>query len=579
MQKPGTILLWLALVFCAALALYLPAAPGELLWDDGAFIGHNRFAGDCSNLQTALNPVYLFKILPVPMSARPVVNATLIADACYGGGLARMHLTNALLHAFNSVLVLLLILTLSGAGPPALFGALVFALHPASAETVNIITFRSHLLGFFFFAAGLLAAILHSREKKASTAAAAAACYLLAMLSVETAIILPAAVLLAVYFEKDRDGLKKVMPLMCALAALAVFYLWFRTPRSGYAMEGISSPGLSGASSLYPRFLFPPESPETPQYYTVLPWRLIYDSLPARIYTMGRIAADYFAALIVPLRLNTDYNPAVITSAGAGLWPLAADLAVAAGAGILLMRKRLAGLGLALMLAGLLPALNIWPIYNIKADRYLYLPLAGFALAAAAAFGRIRLFTGARKHWLTTAAWLWLGALAAVCAARIPEFKDNLSFFSAAVRKGPTVPRARVNLAAMYMRSDNCTEAVTQLREAAKIDPQNYQLELRLAFMLTYCGQKAEALEKTGSVLLKKPEDAEALYLAGLLRLKSDKRAAMVFFRRALAADPNHLETRLTLILAEKGGATALSPQDSCTLKSLKKLYTKIGVY
>jgi tetratricopeptide (TPR) repeat protein len=577
-EKPRRILLGALLVFAAALALYAPFAPRELLWDDYYLVEHNAFAGDCANLGPAVNPLNLFRVLPVPMSARPVVNATLIADACAGGSIGGMHLTNSLLHAFNSVLVFLLILVLCGSGLPAFFGAMVFALHPASAETVHVITFRSHLLGFFFFTAGLTAVIFHSRKPNLLTAVMAAVCYLSAMLSVETAVVMPAAAFAAVYFESGKEGLGRIRPLMAALAFAAVFYLWFRIPRSGYAMPGVSSPGIPGFSFFYPKFLFPYAAHKTSQVSMVLPWRLIYENPVARLYTMSRVALDYLTAFPLPLYLNSDYNPPVITSAARGLWPLAANLAVTAAAVLLLVKRRLEGLGLALILITLLPVLNIWPIYNIKADRYLYLPLAGFAVVAAQIFVLITRAGRTPRFYLAGAAWLWAAALAFNSVGRIPDFRDNFSFFSAAVENGPSVPRARVNLAAMYMHSGNCPAALDQLGQATGTDSRNFQLKLLRAYALAKCGRRAEAAQEVDSIITKRPRWADALFLAGMLRLKSDSRAAKDFLQRALKADPDHPEARLTLMLAENRQSAGLGPADRRALKELKKYYRGIGL-
>jgi tetratricopeptide (TPR) repeat protein len=581
-ERPRFILLGSALVFIAAMALYATAVPRELLWDDDPFVGNNSFVQDCSNISAAVNPLNLFKVLPVRMGARPVVNATILADVCAGGGASSMHLTNSLVHAFNAVLVFLLIFTLSGSGLPALFGALVFALHPAAAEAVNVITFRSHLLGFFFFTAGLIAAVFHSVEGGFGLAFTAAACYLLAMLSVETAIVLPAAALSVVYFREGRKSIKRIMPLAYVLAALAVFYLWFRTPRSGYAMPGVSHPGVYGPSVLYPGFLFPAAAKgaisQTFSALTLLPWRMIYHAPLARIYTMARITLGYFADLVLPLRLSQDYSPSVITSAAAGLLPLAADLAITAAAILLFLRKRLEGLGLVLLLIALSPAMNIWPIYNIKADRYLYLPLAGFSLAAAAVFALASRSGGRRRLYLMGAAWLWLGTLVFLSISRRPEFKDNLSFFSAAVERDPAIPRAQLNLAAAYMRLGNCSAAVAHVAAAEKLDPGNYQLGLRMAFTLARCGRRAEASERTDSLLERQPRDPDALYLAGVLRLRSDKRAAAGFLKKSLKADPDRLETRLTLLLAENSSAAKLSPAERLRFEDLKKFYEQLGL-
>lgn len=73
-----------------------------------------------------------------------------------------------------------------------------------------------------------------------------------------------------------------------------------------------------------------------------------------------------------------------------------------------------------------------------------------------------------------------------------------------------------------------------------------------LAFTLARCGRHSEAVKETDAVLKIRPREAGALYLAGLLRLKSDRRAALGFLRKALKAAPGRCETRLTLFLAEK---------------------------
>ncbi|MDP2864682.1 MAG: hypothetical protein Q8O90_00375, partial [Elusimicrobiota bacterium] len=434
-EKPRLYLLLAAAVFASALALYLPSVPAELLWDDEEFIAKNSFISDCSNLGTALAPVNLLKVLPVPMSARPLVNASLLADVCSGGGVEGLRLTNVLLHAFNSALVFFLLLTLCGSAPAALFGALVFAFHPASAEVVHIITFRSHLLGFFFFMAGLLSSVFFARKPGAPAGAAAALAYFLAVMSVETAAVLPAAALLAVFFDSGKEGLKRSAPLLLGLLLVGTFYLWFRAPRSGYNLPGSPPAGIAGPSLLYPAALLPPDAPRAESFYTPPAWREIYTSPAANLYTMSAIALEYLRVLAVPLGLSTDYNPGVIKSFRRGVWPLAGCLAALAGGWLLFIRRKLSGLALLLIFAALLPALNIFPVYNIRADRYLYLPLGGFALLAAAGF---RLASGGvlrRRIFPLAAAGLYLAGLCAVSVLRAAEFRDTLSLFTAAVAR------------------------------------------------------------------------------------------------------------------------------------------------
>lgn len=573
-EKPRQYLLLAALAFAAALALYLPAISDGPLWDDEEYIAKNAFVSDCANLGTALNPANLLKVLPVPMSARPLVNASLIADACSGAGVRGMRLTNVLLHAFNSALLFFLLLALCGSAPAALFGALVFAVHPASAEVVHIISFRSHLLGFFFFTAGLIFSIFYGRQRSAASGITASLAYFFAVLSVETPIVLPAAALLSIYFDSGKEGLKRFAPLLLSLILIGTFYLWFRAPRSGYDLPGSAAPGIAGPSALYPASLLPLDVLRPESFNTPPPWRGIYTDRTANLFTMSAITLDYFQALALPLGLSTDYNPAVIKNLRGGVLPVAGCLAAVAVGWLLFLRRKLSGLALLLILTALLPALNIVPLYNIKADRYLYLSLCGLALLAAAGFRRGSQEKSRLRFYLPAAAGLYLAGLCAVSLLRAPGFKNDLALFSAAVAQNPGVPRAQANLSAALMRSGDCPKAVSSSRAASALDSDSPQLRLRLAYTLAWCGEVKES-----SLLLKScPQNADALYLAALLSLKGDRARAVTLLKAALEAAPRRRAFFLTLLLAENKKAAGLAAEDRKDLEELEKSLKAAGL-
>lgn len=573
-EKTRLYLLLTAAVFASALALYLPSAPEEPLWDDAEFIANNPFISDCANLGTALAPANLLKVLPVPMSARPLVNASLLADTCSGGGMKGMRLTNVLLHAFNSALLFLLLLALSGSAPAALFGALVFAVHPAPAEVVHIITFRSHLLGFFFFTAGLLFSVLFARKPGAPAGLAAALAYFLAVMSVETPVVLPAAALLTVYFDAGKEGLKRSAPLLLGFLLIGAFYLWFRVPRSGYGLPGSPPAGIAGPSMLYPAALLPADVPRHESLTTPPPWRELYSDRAANLFTMSAVTLDYFRALALPSRLSADYNPAVIRSFRSGVRPLAGCLAALGGGWLLFRRRKLSGLALLLVFLALLPALNIVPVYNIRADRYLYLPLAGFALLAAAGFRRASGESPRRRFFPLAAGGLYLAGLCAVSVTRAAEFRSDLALFSAAVARDPGVPRAQANLAAALMRKGDCVKAAEHSRAASALDPGNRLYRLRLAYTLAWCGRAGES-----SLLLKDfPGDPDALFLSGLLSLKSDRARAASLLKAALEAAPRRRLFFLALLLAEKKEPAGLAARDREDLAELRKSLGTAGL-
>lgn len=556
-----------ALIFCAALAAHAPGLSDRFLWDDTALVGANSFVSDCASLGPALSPSNLFKVLPVAMSARPVVNASLIADRCAGGGPRAMRLTNMLFHAANSVLVFLLALTFSGAVPASAAAGLLFAVHPAAAEAVHIAVFRAHLLGFFFFACALLASVYYARRPALLSAAAAAAAALLGMLSVETAAVLPAAAAAAVYFDSGREGLRRSVHLLAALLLVLAFYAWFRAPRSGYDIAGASRPGISAASGLYPADLF--GAPPAPAPAALPPqWRAVYSSPLSNLYTMAAVAAGYARDAASPRQLSPDYNPELLTGFRRAALPLLVCLCLIAAAAGLLYLRNLAGLGLALFLLTLLPALNLVPLYNLKADRYLYFPLAGLALTAASL---TIVMTAKKAYWAMVACAALL--FTAVTLRRAPVFHSDLSFFSEAVKRAPTSARARANLSAALLRSGDRAGGARLAAQACALDPGNLTLRLRLAFALAAGGMSREALQEAKAVLAASPQEPSALYLAGLLTLKRDRAAGRALLEHALLTDPSLEEARLTLALLDKKKTRELSREDKSRLAELADFY------
>lgn len=553
----------MAAVFALTIIVYLNSLSNKLLWDDTVFVKQNPFIRDCSNLTTALNPVYLAKILPVRMGARPIVNATLLIDTCSGTGPLGMRVTNLILHASNAVLVITLAYALTGALWPAILAGLIFALHPAAAEPVAIVTFRSQLLCVFFYLSALLTGLIYLREKKPVFLAVSALAALAAMLSNESAITYP-LVFALLYFTVERaDGNReRLVPYLSVCTAAALAYFWFRLPRGGYDIAGAARFTSSGLDFFYPRALMPglresaqfssftpdvimPKGWESAKFelLSIPPWSAIYSSWKLNFFTMTNIAAGYLADLLLPLKLKADYNPRIIGTFTAALPGLAA-LALSGFAALKLRRKiPLAAFGILFIFAALLPVMNIIPIYNIKADRYLYLPLAGWALAAAAAAAAAggRAEKAARGGFLVYA--VFLGVLT---FARNPVFKDELSFFSSAVSGPRPAPRAQINLAAVYF-SRGAPEMARGYMENALKGQDNYQIRLCWAEMELAMGSRQKCLEILKTVLAEKPGNAKALYLQKIEAASADgpgKTGDIVFtgggavLRRTPAAAP-----------------------------------------
>lgn len=173
-------------------------------------------------------------MLPVRGSARPVWLASVLADVCLGGGrMAVYRVTSACWHALGALLLAFLAWRLMKDELAALMAGALFAVHPLHVEAVSIITFRPDLLCLAF----MLVCILLHREsrlragwKAAAFLAASLAAAALALLSKETAVVLPILLLSTDAFFPTGARSPGRRRGLWAGAALVLLYLVYRAP-------------------------------------------------------------------------------------------------------------------------------------------------------------------------------------------------------------------------------------------------------------------------------------------------------------------------------------------------------------
>lgn len=496
-------------VFTLGLLLYAGTLGHPPVWDDHYYVASQPFLQDCGNLRLALNPRYLLWVLPVENSARPAWLASVLWDSClYGGAWAGLRLSNLLWHGLGAVLLMALAWELSRDRLCALLAGLLFAAHPLHTEPVNIIAFRADLMALAFMVLALCL-YLHGRARSGWEArlslAGALACFAAAALSKEMAVTLPGLLLLA-------DALHPRLPDEPAPRArrrprwafYGLFFLVlglfavFRSPRSGYRLEP------QNASSSAPSWLDAPRAPEwdfaapvpapAPDF---MPWAAVYDDPGARLRTMARVAGAYLLQLLWPAALQGDYAPPVPASwlDGKTLASVLAWLGLLALAWALRRRQPLVSFGLLWVPVTLLPVSGLIPLLNLRADRYLYVPSAGWCLALAAG-----LCAAARSRGRAARAGAWVlgpALLIFFCARtalRNRDYRDELAFQQSTARSDPGVPRNQVNLALAFQSAGQAGRAEEHLRRALDLWPGYTQARLLLARHYLGDGRADEAL-------------------------------------------------------------------------------------
>ena len=322
---------------------------------------------------------------------RPLAVATYALDWMVGS-LAWFHLVNVVWHVAATLLVAHLARRWAG-DAAALIAGVLFAVHPVHVEAVANIVGRNELMAAVFVLLAVVAALEYERPW---LSCAAFAC---GLLSKENAIVTPALIVFAWMLGLQPLPARRRLAgfvaswAVVAIGYFALRYVVFRSYGSGIVAV---APVFNGA---------PP--------------------LTVRLTAVAALS-DVARLLLVPLHLQADYSPAERTAV-TGLVDarfFIGVLVVASWGALLVLawkrRRALEAYGLGWIAIAYSPVANLlFPIGVLIAERTLYLPSAGLALAVG---GALRTLQG-RSLALVAAALFVLGG--ARTAWRIPAWRDN----------------------------------------------------------------------------------------------------------------------------------------------------------
>lgn len=380
-----------AVVGLCAVVVYLAALWNHFVYDDTVVIVSNPLVHGWSGVWQAFARPYW----PVELGGklyRPLATATFVVDS-HVDGAAWFHAVNLLWHAGASVGVAAVARRWAGAGA-ALLGGILFAVHPVHVEAVAYVVGRSELIGAFL---ALFAVYVAVERGSVGWSALALA---LAVLSKENAAVVPALVVWAwIVGIRPVPPRRRLVAFVASWVLVAILYGVVRwAVLHTYTQGGGLAPVFVGQSPVAVRL------------------------------TAIAALADVARLLVFPLVLRADYSPAERTLVTSGTDPrfLLGVLALTIWASLLVLawrrRRRVEAFGLGWIAVAYLPVANLlFPVGILTAERTLYLPSVGLALAAGAAAQAV---PGRRLALLAT---LVLLAAAARTALRVPVWRDDTS--------------------------------------------------------------------------------------------------------------------------------------------------------
>ena len=528
------------IIIAAGLASYWGSWRSGFVYDDDSFVVLNK------SIRGLDHPARFFTS-PLTLAQNPQLardnyrplTALSFALSYHWGGLdpRGYHLLNLLFHLLNGLLIFFLALRLASRSPGgeqravsfALIAALIFTIHPLQTETVDWVSQRSGILSLFFM---LLS--WHAWEKKGRPSrlqdAAALLLFAASLLFKEEAAIFPFILILEDWIlrpsggeraqprlgrREDRPGRFRHLPFFLLILLLLAL--------KKYLVGQVAQSGYWGGDA----------------FSTVL--------------TTLKGFVVYLKLLILPWPLSLEY-----------LFPVSSSLSDpgALGGALLLsalallalrLRKKapLSAFGILLFFVGLGPVSNIIPIRTIINERFLYLPMLGFAFLAGDILSRAS-FPRARRGL----AFGFLILCAALTFARSLQWRNAYTLLQATLETCPQSARAHYGMAKVYGDMGEWKKAEDEISIAMAIDP-DYDKTLRDLGILPR-GQKdrEERLARYRKTVQVRVEYAPSLFLLGSALLHEGKYAAAVkALEAAEKASPGHvdIETNLAVACARDG--------------------------
>lgn len=445
--------LYLAVAGCAVV-VYLGALGNLFALDDRFIVVLNPFVRSPSGMWSAFLQPYLAGDLGGKMY-RPLTTASFSFDWLVDGP-AWFHAVNLLWHAGASVAVAALARRWSGTAA-ALVAGLLFAVHPVHVEAVANVVGRAELMATLFALLAVYAALVRGSVGW-STAALA-----VGVLSKENAAVAPGLIAWAWLLGIARPPRAKLAGFAIAWAVLAGVYFAVRW------------------DVLHP----------FARYLSIAPAFVGAGPIPVRLTAVAALA-DVTRLLLFPLTLRADYSPAERTlvttplDAHFGLGLLCVGIWAA-----LLVRawrhgRRIEALGLGWIALAYLPVANlVFPVGFLIAERTLYLPSVGFALAAGAWLSRLPL--APRRMGLLVAVLVAAGGLRT--ALRVPVWRDDKTLTLSILDDSPRSFFGPWRIGAMLQGVRQPEKALDAFRIAARVYDRNALLYVAAADAAFTLGQ------------------------------------------------------------------------------------------
>lgn len=554
------------LISSISFLVYLNTLHHKFVFDDFRVIVNNPYIKDWKYFPALFNHDY-FKISG-ELSYRPLVTLSYFTDyALWGLNSFGFHLTNLILHTLNTFIAYLLLSKITRRFNLTVLSCLFFGIHPILTETVNSVGFREDLLCATFFLLTLFFYVkLYTSKYKKICCVTSLLAYFFSLLSKEMAISLPVIIFVLDWFLPQSRAAISHPPPSKGRREPGNLPIPVHHQKLAHTFPSPCGRGLGGGdfeSALktnlktrilryYPGFIL------TSIGYLLL--RLVFfkstiehvaypgNSLVTNFLTMTKVIASYIKLWFFPIVLNPDYHVTFETTPIKlpFLISLALLVCITFLAVRLYRRQKEITFAILWIFITLIPVMNLIPIGNIMAERYLYLSSVGFCLFAGLLILKIHACVPKAYHPLVKvcfAAIFFLSFIHTIRHNRIWFDKQTLWYYTVlntscsfnahnnlgkeyyekglldkaieeytiALSKASEVryayPIAHYNLGIAYDEKGRYDASIQEYRNALRIEPKNSDTHNNLAITLFKNGQVDLAIEEFRKAITQDPDN------------------------------------------------------------------------
>ena len=551
-KSRGSLLIPAIFIVLISFVVYFNALFNGFVYDDADQVLKNPWIRDLRHIPDMFSKS-VWSFLAVPSTSnhyRPVMHIIyMINYHTFGLVPWGFHLVNILFHSGVSVMVFLLASRLlgrpeKGGSTPllsdepsavrhslftfhdsrsfAFIAALLFAVHPIHTEAVAWIAAITDLSYTFFYLLALYFYIRARTDMHKYAHLFSLISFSLSLLCKEPAVTLP-IVLIAYDIAFGKKGEHFVTLVKRYLPYFVILGIYFIVR---YHALGSLAP--------------------VKEHRALTTYQYIVNVFP--------LFARYIEKLLFPIELSAFYTLQPIASVFEmkGIVSFVVTTAYLALSITAYRKNRTAFFGLALIAVPLLPVLYIPGLGEASlAERYLYLPSAGFVLLLALSLMWLREKTP-RYGIVIVVCALSVAVLYSIqTIGRNPVWKDNLIFFTDTVNRSPDAELPRGMLGNALVDAGRIDEAIEQYRLLLELHPNSVEAHVNLGFALAKKGMVREAVPEYQRALAISPDNVQARYNLATsyekLRLTDE---AIEQYRLLTGLAPNSAEAYLNLGLA-----------------------------